>query len=373
MYERPAWVEIDLNAIAHNVRQFKTLLPADTKLCAVVKADGYGHGAVAVANAALQAGAEYLAVAVLSEGIELRTAGILAPILVLGYTSPQQAPLLVEHQLAQSIFSLNAARTLSAAAVAAGQVAAIHLKIDTGMHRIGVQLEGCGEFAAAVAKLPGLTIEGVFTHFADSDKADKTYALEQFSLFQEALRRIEAQGVPVPLRHAANSAAIADLPQTHLDMVRLGISLYGLWPSAQVDRKVSLLPAMQLKCRVSLLKEVPAGAFISYGCTYRTKRPSRIATLPIGYADGWGRGLSNKARVWIRDCYAPIVGRICMDQCMIDVTDIPEVRAGDEVLLFGSQALPAEEVAGHLGTITNELVCMYSKKRLPRLYKGVWS
>ena len=371
MCERPAWVEIDLKAIEHNVLQFKNLLVPRIKLCAVVKADGYGHGAVAVANAALRAGADYLAVAVLGEGIELRQAGILAPILVLGYTPAQQAPLLVRYNLMQSVFTISDARALSAAAMTAGQVAAVHLKVDTGMRRIGVPVEESGNFAAAVNALPGLNVAGVFTHLASSDEADKTYAMEQLTLFQDALKRIEGCGIKVPICHASNSAAITDLPEAHFDMVRLGISLYGLWSSSQVEKKISLLPAMQVKCRVTFIKDVPSRSFISYGCTFQTSRQSRIATLPIGYADGWGRSLSNRGRVLVRGHYAPLVGRVCMDQCMIDVTDIPGVSAGDEVLLFGSAELPAEEVADSLGTIVNELVCMYSKKRLPRFYKGV--
>lgn len=367
MFERPVWAEIDLDAIAHNVRQIKTKVKPGAQFCAVVKADAYGHGAIAVARTVLNHGADRLAVAILNEALELRKAGFTVPILIIGYTPPGQAGLVVDNDIAQTVFSMEAAQALSGAAMAVGKKAKVHLKIDTGMGRIGVKPSDAGKFAAAVAALPGLEIEGAFSHFATADCKDKGYAWEQFARFKEALAFIDAKGIKVPIRHIANSAASLEMPETHLDMVRPGIILYGLWPSDEVEREVELRPAMKFKAQVSYVKDLSAGRSISYGRTYYTHTDSRIATIPVGYADGWTRLLAGKASVVINGRRAPLVGRICMDQCMADVTHIPAVKPGDEVLLFGGEDLPAEEIAGHLGTINYEVVCMVGK-RVPRRY-----
>jgi len=368
MFERAVWAEIDLSAIAHNMEQIKAATTGDTKVCAVVKADGYGHGAVAVARTVLQAGADRLAVAILNEAVELRQAGFQVPILVLGYTPACQAGLVVQHNITQTIFTLDAAQALSAAAIAAGKNVKVHIKIDTGMSRIGITPQDAGQFAASVAVLPGLEIEGVFSHFADADSSDKNFTYEQYNRFLEGVEYIKGQGIQIPIRHIANSAALIDLPQMHLDMVRPGIILYGLWPSEEVQKKLMLRPAMRLKAQVSFVKDIPSKTSISYGRTYFTARTSRIATLPIGYADGWSRLLANKAEVIVKGQRAPLVGRVCMDQCMIDVSHIPHVKIGDEVLLFGGADLPTEEVAGRMGTINYEIVCMIGK-RVPRFYQ----
>lgn len=372
MNKRPVWAEIDLDAIAFNVRQIRRLLKKDTILMAVVKAEGYGHGAVPVARTALNNGAGRLGVAIVAEGLALRREGITAPVLILGYTPPEQAEQIVAHDLTQTIFSLDAARALSRAAVQAGRRARVHLKIDTGMGRIGVAPGEAAAFAAAVAELPNLEIEGVFSHFAAADSADKTYSHRQFDLFQQAVAAIEDRGVNIPVKHIANSAAILDLPECHLDMVRAGIILYGLWPSGEVGRVIELKPAMQLKARIAHLKKVPAGTAISYGCTHTTSGEALIATVPMGYADGWSRLLSNKGRVLAGGRYAPVVGRVCMDQFMIDVTGVPGVKAGDEVVLFGRQGdkiLPVDEIAALTGTINYEVVTTISN-RVPRHYQG---
>jgi len=264
---------------------------------------------------------------------------------------------------------MDMAQALSGAAVAAGKIVNVHIKIDTGMGRIGIRPEDAGKFAVAVGTLPGIRIEGVFSHFATADSRDKSFTYEQYKQFTEGLQSIEAMGITIPIRHIANSAAILDLPHMHLDMVRAGIILYGLWPSDEVDHIIELRPAMKLKAQVSFTKDMPANATISYGRTYSMERLSRIATLPVGYADGWSRLLANKASVSIRGQRAPLVGRVCMDQCMIDVTHIPGVMPGDEALLFAGNDLPVEEVAGHVGTINYEIVCMVGK-RVPRLYVG---
>jgi len=369
MFERSVWAEIDLGAIAYNVRQIRRMTAGSAKICAVVKADAYGHGAVAVARTMLHAGADRLAVAIINEALELRRAGLRVPILVLGYTPICQAAIVVDQDITQTIFDLDSAQALSGAAVAAGKIVNVHIKIDTGMGRIGILPEDAGEFAAAVTALPGIKIEGVFSHFATADSRDKSFAYEQYKKFTEGLKYIKAKGITIPIRHIANSAAILDLPQMHLDMVRPGIILYGLWPSDEMLQTIELRPAMKLKAQVAFAKDMPANATISYGRTYVTENQSRIATLPLGYADGWSRRLAGKASVLIKGQRAPLVGRVCMDQCMIDVTKIAGVVPGDEALLFGGAELPVEEIAKHMGTINYEIVCMVGK-RVPRLYVG---
>lgn len=370
MFERAVWAEIDLSAISHNVEQIRKVTASNAKVCAVVKADGYGHGAVAVARTALQAGADRLAVAIVSEAVELRKAGFRVPILVLGYTPTYQADLIVENDIIQTIFSVELAQALSTAAVLAGKKAKVHIKIDTGMARVGVSPSDAGQFAAAIAALPGIEIEGVYSHFATSDSYDKSFTYEQYHRFMEGIEYIKGQGIHIPIRHIANSAALLELPEMHLDMVRPGIILYGLWPSAEVKQKLVLKPAMKFKAQVGFVKELAAKSSISYGRTYFTVQNSRIATLPVGYADGWSRLLANKAEVLVHGQRAPLVGRVCMDQCMIDVSHIPDIAVSDEVLLFGGSELPVEEIAEKMGTINYEIVCMIGK-RVPRCYVGV--
>lgn len=365
---RPVWAEVDITAIKHNVLEIKRLLRPTVKFCAVVKADGYGHGAVAVAKATLAAGADYLAVAILNEALELRTAGITGPILILGFTPSNQAALVVEHDITQTVYSLKIAQALSSAAAAAGKIAKVHVKIDTGMGRIGIRPGDTALFTSAVKALPGIEIEGVFSHFATADSSDKTYSREQMVQFRYALAAIETQGLHIPIRHMANSAATLEMPEAHLDMVRPGIILYGLWPSVEVTHPINVRPAMALKCKVAHVKEVSAGTSISYSRTYITPQPGKIATLPIGYADGWSRLLSGKTDILIRGRRAPLVGRICMDQCMADVSDIPGVETGDTAVLFANTILTADEVAAKLGTINYEVVSTVGR-RVPRLYR----
>lgn len=367
MRERPVWAEVDLSAIAHNVQAIKKELRPGVQFCAVVKADAYGHGAVPVADAVLAAGADRLAVAILAEAVELRQAGITAPLQILGYTPPEQAQTIAAYDIAQTVYSWEAVQALAAAGRETGRPVKLHIKIDTGMGRIGILPEAAGEFAAAAAALDGVELEGVFSHFATADEADKSYAYQQYGRFQQALERIKARGITIPIRHIANSAATLEMPDTHLDMVRPGIILYGLWPSPEVNRSLSLRPAMCLKAQLAHVKTVPAGTGISYGRTYITAAERRIATLPIGYADGWTRLLSGRTAVLIHGCRAPLVGKICMDQCMADVTGIEAVKSGDVATLFGVPELTADEVAGSLGTINYELVCMMGK-RIPRIY-----
>lgn len=366
--ERPVYAEVDLSAIRHNIQGVKNLLKPATRLCVVVKADGYGHGAAAVAREAVALGADYLAVAVLDEAIELRAAGFTQPLLVLGFTPPSLAHSVVYHNLTQTIYTVEQALALSTAAVAQGKTAVVHVKIDTGMGRLGVAPADAGMFCRTIRVMPKLRIEGAYTHFAMADSTDKAYANKQFAAFKEALAGIEREGTSIPIRHCANSAATIDLPEMHLDMVRTGIITYGLWPSDEVDKtRIHPRPAMCFKAGVAYVKQVPAGTAISYGCTHVTGGPATIATLPVGYADGWTRMLSGKAKVLIKGVKAPVVGRICMDQCMIDVTGIEGVAIGDEAVLFGTSELHADDVAAALGTINYEITCMVGK-RVPRKY-----
>ncbi|MCD8351888.1 MAG: alanine racemase [Planctomycetaceae bacterium] len=366
--ERPVYAEVDCAAIRHNICGIKNLLGPNTRLCAVVKADGYGHGSQAVAAQAITAGADYLAVAVLDEAVDLRAAGIGQPLLVLGFTPPSLAHAVVYHNLTQTIYTQGQASALSAAAGAMGRTVKVHIKIDTGMGRLGIFPEDAVGFFQSIAALPHLEIEGAYTHFAKADTLDKEHAHTQLAAFLAVRKQVEQAGMAIPIWHCANSAATIDMPEAHLDMVRTGIAMYGLWPSDEVDKsRIALRAGLRFKARIAHLKHVPVGTSLSYGCTFTTTRPSIIATLPVGYADGWTRMLSGRASVVVRGMRAPVVGRICMDQCMIDVTDVPGVQTDDEVLLFGGPELPADEVAATLGTINYEITCMVGK-RVPRVY-----
>lgn len=365
--ERGAWAEINLDAVAHNVQAAKANLKPTTKLCAVVKADAYGHGAVRVAQEAVRNGADFLAVALLQEAVKLRDAGIDTPILILGAMLPEVAELVVRYDISQAVFDEERLYALNAAALKLHTKAKIHIKIDTGMHRIGLHVREAGSFARLAASLPGITIEGVFSHFATADADDKEYAAYQFARFQEALQLIEAEGVHIPIRHIANSAALTELQEYQLDMVRQGITLYGLHPAHMIDCYKDFEPVMTVKTKVAFVKELPAGETIGYGRTYTLTRKSVIATVPLGYADGISRRLSNKGYMLINGEKAPIIGRVCMDQTMLDVTDIPGVKLGDEVTVFGGRELPMELVAEWADTICYEIVCAVSP-RVPREY-----
>ena len=376
MSPHPIWAEIDLSAIAYNVSELRRISSSAARFMAVVKANGYGHGAEAVARTALKNGADCLALARIDEAVALRTADIDAPMLVFGYTPPERAEDLLEHDLTQTVFSPEAARDLSDAAGALGRSVRVHLKVDTGMGRVGLLAVG-GEDAFREAEdiigLPGLDVEGIYTHFATADSADKKLARKQLSRFMAFTGALKKRGLAIPIRHAANSAAVIDMPESHLEMVRPGISLYGLYPSDEVKKKrIALRPAMTLKARIVQLKEVPEGYTISYGATYTAPAPTRIATIPVGYADGFNRLLSNQWSMLVRGVRAPIVGRVCMDSTMIDVSNVPDVQAGDEVAVFGGDAEDAvtvDEVAEMLGTINYEVVSTVMA-RAPRVYVG---
>lgn len=367
MRARNVWAEVDLSAIAKNVQETRKTLKPATKICAVVKADAYGHGAVPVATAALAAGVNYLAVSMTQEALELREAGIMAPILILGALTPEHEKAVVDHNITQTVFDLASAQALSAAAIQENKIAKVHLAVDTGMNRIGCLPCEAGEMAAAITALPHVELEGVFSHFACADEADKTYSHLQQKRFAAALKNIEAAGVKIPLVHFDNSAGITEIPECHYNMVRQGITLYGWWPSPEVKQCLDLRPVMTLKAEIVFIKDVPAGERISYGGTYTTTHLTKVATLPLGYADGISRKLSNKGYVLIRGHKAPIIGRVCMDQLMLDVTDVPNVAVGNEAIIFGGGELSLDTVAGWMETINYEVLCLLST-RIPRKY-----
>jgi alanine racemase len=367
---RPVWAEVYLSHILHNMREIRRLVKEPCELMAVVKADGYGHGALPVARMVLQAGASRLAVAIPEEGITLREGGIQSPILVLGSILPEQAQVIISNSLTATVFDLPLAHALSAEARRQGKNVRVHLKVDTGMGRIGLFPHDVLPFVNEVLRLPHLEIEGIYTHFATADSEDQTYANQQLKLFEEVLREIKDAGIKIPLQHAANSAAILNLPESHLDLARPGIILYGINPLEGRPSSIILKPALSWKAKITYIKQVPMGTGISYGRTHITRESAWIATLPLGYADGLSRAFSNKGEVLIRGQRAPILGRVCMDQCMVDVSHIEGIQLGDEAVLIGSQGrerLSAEEIAKKIGTIGYEVVCNIGK-RVPRVY-----
>lgn len=372
-----ARAEIDLAAIAHNLRELRRAIQTEARVMAVVKANGYGHGAVPVARAALDAGADALAVARLPEGVALRAAGISAPILVLGPVPPSAATDLAAADLTGTVTSLEGSQALAQEARKAGIRLPVHVKVDTGMGRLGLlcspRPDGVRAAARAVAeidRLSNLQMEGVFTHFAAADAADLTFARRQLDRFHTFLEAMTAEGVAVPFRHAANSGAVLTLPEAHFDLVRPGISLYGFYPSNEVARdRVDLRPAMTLKTRLLHLKRVPADFPVSYGMTYRTPAPTTLATVAVGYADGLDRLLSSRGRMTIRGQSAPIVGRVCMDLTILDVGNIPDAAVGDTVTVFGGDGPSVDEIATLTGTIHYEVVSTVTA-RVTRVYRG---
>ena len=366
--EHSTWIEVDLTAIENNVGLIRQ--QTGVRVMAIVKADGYGHGAVPVARAALQGGASWLGVARLEEALELRQAGLEAPILLLGYTPPGRLEQAIASNLSLAAWTEDQVEAAAAAAKSLGTAARLHLKLDTGMNRLGAPAEAAVQLARWMAEMPGVHLEGVFTHFARSDEADLTHTRGQVSLFRQALAELQAAGLRPALAHAANSAASLRLPEASFDMVRVGIAMYGLHPSPDCPLPEGYRPAMSWKAALSHVKTLPAGQGISYNYEYFTQAQERIGTLPVGYADGLRRKLPNQ--VLIRGQKVPAVGRVCMDQVMLRLDDAPGARAGDEVVIIGEQAgqrISAEEVASRWGTINYDVVCGIGR-RVPRLYNS---
>ena len=373
------WAEIDLDAIAHNVLELRRITNPKARLMVAVKANAYGHGIIEVARQALQNGADALGVARVDEGIRLRKDGIDAPVLVFGFTPPSEAARLHEFDLIQTVHSYETARALSDTTSSLDIKINIHLKVDTGMGRLGLlpdsrratPADSAVEEVKSIAGLSNLKLEGIFTHFATADWSDKSYAEKQFQIFSNFLDQLHKAGLKFSVKHAANSGAIIDMPQTHLDMVRAGISVYGLYPSDEIYKNhIKLWPAMSLKARIIHLKKVPAGFMVSYGITHKTKKPTTIATIPVGYGDGFSRLMSSNGYMLVHGQQAPIIGRVCMDLTMIDVGHIPEAEVEDEVVVFGHQgnaSITADDLARSTNTINYEVVTRISD-RVPRVY-----
>ena len=365
---------IDLDALLHNIREIRSHLDPVTALWAVIKCDAYGHGAAPIARFLEDQDAVFgFALATVDEARELRSFGIKKPLLVLGFTNEEEYASMINQDIMPTLFSLPMARAFSHAAIECGKSGLFHLKVDTGMGRIGLPATTEGvEEAAAMCGLPQISAHGIFTHFAKADEADKTAAQAQFAAFSSFCEQLSARGISIPMRHCANSAAILEMNGTHMDAVRAGIILYGLWPSDEVGHDTSLQPVMSLHSHIVHLKTVPEGTPIGYGGTYQTSGTRRIATIPVGYGDGYARSLSNCGSVLIHGKRAPIVGRICMDQMMADVTDIADVQLQDRVTLLGTdgdETITLEELGDRSGRFNYEFACDLGTRRIPREFR----
>jgi len=364
--ERATRAIIDLGAVSYNVAEIRKKIGNERGLMAMVKADGYGHGAVEVSRAALRSGADSLGVAISGEGQQLREAGIEVPILVVGLSPPEEAYKVVKFRLSQTVATIELLEALDSEAGKASTKVNVHVKVDTGMGRVGINPDDAVSFVRKVKDFRNLNLKGIFSHFPSSDERDKTFSMGQLQLFNQVISNLQLAGIEVPQKHMANSGAVLDLPQSYYDMVRPGIMIYGIYPSREVSRSIKLRPAMTFKTRVAQVKVVPAGTPISYGRTFTTNKKTTVATLPVGYGDGYNRLLSNRGEVLIKGHRAPVIGNVCMDMCMVDASGVEDVRPGDEVVLFGEDP-PVWEFATKIGTIPNEVVCAVSK-RVPRLY-----
>lgn len=373
MNHNRVWMDIDLDAVRANVDAMFDHMRPDCRMMAVIKADAYGHGAREIA-AFLESDERIFgyAVATADEAYELRRRQVAKPILILGYTFPEEYPAMVRLGIRPSIFSYEAAFAFDRAASQAGRIAPVHIKIDTGMSRIGFQVneEDLAQ-AARIAQLSHLKMEGIFTHFARADERDKSHAYAQAELFQEAISRLEKAGVHFEIRHCSNSASIMELPDLNMDMVRAGITLYGLWPSEEMDPSFPLSPVMSLGSHISHIKTLTDGRCISYGGTYQVKGRAKIATIPVGYADGYARSLSNKGYVLIQGRRAPIVGRICMDQFMVDISAFDHIAVGEKVTLLGTdqtEKICLEELGRLSGRFNYEFACLLGNRRIPKVF-----
>ena len=369
---RRTWAEIDLDALAHNYRQARKRTGPNVKYLGVVKADAYGHGALQVAKKLEELGTDYLAVSSLDEARELRHGGVNAPILILGHTPPEMVPQLIAYGITQAVSAKAKAEEYSAAAAACGGTLKVHIKVDTGMSRLGFlwrKGEDNGQLLediAALCTLPGLEAEGMFTHFADADGSEE-YTMDQLTRFLDAKEALEKRGVTFGIYHCGASAAVLNYPCTHMNMIRPGIALYGYYPDPAMEGLdgSGLEPVMTVKSRVCAIRRVPAGTSVSYGRTAVLERDSRLAVVPTGYGDGYPRALSNRMVMRIRGKDCPIVGRVCMDMCMVDVTDLPEAAVGDTAVVYGPEL--TERAASLTGTIVYELLCDVAP-RVPRIY-----
>lgn len=366
---RATWAEINIKNLKQNYKNIKKLLKEDTKICGVIKANAYGHGSIQIAKALVDEGADYLAIATLEEGIELRNNDIKLPILCLGYIQEECFDLALQNDIDITIYSKESAQSLNKVSKQKNKKARVHIKLDTGMSRLGFQInDETVDIIESICVYSNLDIVGIYSHFAMSDEKDKTFTNMQFNKFKYIIDELENRGIKIPIKHICNSAGIIDCPNYHLDMVRSGIILYGHYPSDDVMKdRLDLRPVMTLKTTVSNIKTVNPNTGISYGQKYRTNDFTKIATVPIGYADGFTRMLNESANMKIKDKLVPVVGRICMDQCMLQVDGL-DIRIGDEVKIFGEDAdIKIERIANSLNTINYEVLCMISR-RIPRVY-----
>lgn len=366
------WAEVDLDAIAHNMREIRKITAPQAQIMAVVKADAYGHGFLEVTKTLLENGADRLAVAIPEEGKQLRKRGINVPVLLLSATMEDDIEEIIDLDLTANVFSYEFAEIISNVAAKKKKTANIHIKLDTGMSRIGFVISEDNteviDEILRISKLPYINIEGLFSHFSTSDEADTSYTRLQFERFISVADALEKRGLHIPIKHICNSAGIMMYPEMHLDMVRPGVILYGMYPSDEVDKsKLNLIPAMTLKSRITYVKEVEAGRGVSYGKEYITDKKTKIATVPVGYADGYLRKIAKHGEMIVKGVKVPIIGRICMDQCMIDVTAVHNIERGDEAIIFGREGITIDDVAKWCDTINYEVSCMISK-RIPRIY-----
>lgn len=364
---RPTWAEINLDALTHNYEEVRKIVGPDVKILGVVKADAYGHGSLECAQALVDAGADMLAVAFMDEAIVLRQGGITCEILLLGFTPKELIPDLIRWAVIPGVYQMDFATAISEYCEELGIKHPIHVKVDTGMGRIGLGFSEAPAVIETMSKLKGIELQGLYSHFSTADEEDKTYTMEQVRRFEDIIAKLAEKNIKIPIKHIANSAAIFDLEGLHFDMVRPGIILYGLYPSDEVDRsKIDLKPVMTLKSTIVYLKTIHPGDSVSYGNRFVASRDCLIGTLPIGYADGFTRMLSGLAKVWIKGKLVQVVGNICMDQCMVDVSELDDIRLYDEAEIFGEN-ISADTLAAAIGTINYEITCMVNK-RVPRVY-----
>ncbi|QUH25663.1 alanine racemase [Serpentinicella alkaliphila] len=368
-YLRPTWAEINLDNLKYNIKALKKLIGDKTEICAVVKADAYGHGSTHVAKVFVESGINILAVATLTEAIELRKSGCDVSIIILGYTPIDQGDLLLEYDIIQTIYSYDQAIAFAKIAKEMNKELTIHIKVDTGMSRLGFQISD-KDAIKSIFNMENLKVQGLYTHFALADERDKTFTYEQFNRFNSLVNELESEGYQIPIKHCSNSAAVIDLPEMNLDMVRAGIMLYGLYPSDEVNKeRINLKPVMALKTTVSHVKTVQMNQGVSYGHRFVTNKTTKIATLPVGYADGISRLLTNKMTVTYKGTELPVIGTICMDQCMVDASSV-DIKVGDEVIIFSNTQNDGhivDDLAKQLGTINYEIICMLGT-RVPRVY-----
>ena len=367
---RPTWVEIDLSALRHNLLAIKKRVGKQTKIMGIVKADAYGHGDYEVSRVLLNNGVEMLGIAIIEEGISLRGKGIESPLLILGGIFEEQIDDVIQYNLTPTVYDLKLADALSKRANHFKKVVKVHVYVDTGMGSIGVRYDKAVEFAKALQDMKNLIIDGIYTHCSCSDDKESEFTNLQIKRFKDLVVAMDTVKSPIPLRHMANSGAILYYPAAYFNMVRPGLSLYGLYPSEEAPKTIDIKPIMSFKTRVIHIRKMEPGDAVSYGRTCKITKPTRVATLPLGYDDGYNRLLSNQGKVIIKGIKVPIIGRVCMDQCFVDVTNLKDVAVGDEVVLYGSQGkemVSIESIAEQLGTIPYEVTCSISK-RVPRIY-----